>query len=330
VSMLSYLVRRLFYMAIMIVVTSIVVFTIIQLPPGDYATSYINQLRARGAGAIDESQIAAIKAQFGLDLPMWAQYLRWASGLARGNLGVSFYYNRPIQELLGERLPITIGISIGALLVVYVVAIPIGIYSATHQYSILDYVFTFIGFVGVGIPGFLFALILLYVFYQLFGFSIGGIFSPLMANAPWSWAKVRDMMNHLWAPIIIAGTSGTCGLIRVLRATLLDELNMPYVVTARAKGLTERRVLVRYPVRVAMNPILSTVGWVLPDIFSGSTIVAVVLALPTVGPLLLDSLMVQDFYVAGSVVMILTVLTLVGTLISDILLVLADPRIRFD
>jgi len=329
-NMTSYLVRRVLYMVLMLVVVSLVVFTIIQLPPGDYATSYINQLRARGAGAIDESTIAAIKRQYGLDLPIWRQYLRWAVGLAHGNLGVSFYYNRPIQELLAQRLPITLGISIGALLVVYVVAIPIGIYSATHQYSILDYLFTFIGFVGVGIPGFLFALILLYLFYQWFGFSIGGIFSPLMANAPWSLAKVRDLLNHLWAPIIIAGTSGTCGLIRVLRATLLDELNMPYVVTARAKGLAETKLLLRYPVRVALNPIISTVGWVLPEIFSGSTIVAVVLALPTVGPLLLDSLMVQDFYVAGSVVMILTALTLVGTLISDILLALVDPRIRFD
>jgi peptide/nickel transport system permease protein len=329
-SMFSYLVRRVIYMAVMMVVISMVTFTIIQLPPGDYATSYINQLRQRGAGAIDESQIAAIKKQYGLDLPLWRQYLRWATGLLRGRLGTSFFYNRPIEELLAQRLPITIVISVSALIFVYLVAIPIGIYSATHQYSILDYLFTTIGFVGVGIPGFLFALILLFLFYELFGVSIGGIFSPKMANAPWSWAKFGDMLSHLWAPIIIAGTSGTCGLIRVLRATLLDELNMPYVVTARAKGLTERKLLVRYPVRVAMNPILSTVGWVLPDIFSGSTIVAVVLALPTVGPLLLDSLMAQDFYVAGSVVIILTVLTLVGTLISDILLALADPRIRYD
>jgi peptide/nickel transport system permease protein len=329
-SMLSYLVRRLLYMAIMLVVTSVVIFAIIQLPPGDYATSYINQLRQRGAGQIDESQIAAIKRQYGLDLPMWRQYLRWVTGLLRGNLGVSFFYNRPIEELLAERLPITIGISLGALIVVYAVAVPIGIYSATHQYSIPDYLFTVVGFVGVGIPDFLFALILLFAFYELFGVSIGGIFSPNMASAPWSWAKFGDMLNHLWAPIIIAGTSGTCGLIRVLRATLLDELNMPYVVTARAKGLSERRLLMRYPVRVAMNPVLSTVGWVLPGIFSGSTIVAVVLALPTVGPLLLSSLMAQDFYVAGSVVIILTVLTLIGTLISDILLALADPRIRYD
>jgi len=329
-SMFSYLVRRLLYMVIMMVVTSVVTFVIIQLPPGDYGTAYIQQMRQRGGGLIDESQIAAIRKQYGLDLPLWRQYLRWAMGILRGNLGRSFHYNKPVNDLLAERLPITIVISVAALIFVYAMAIPIGIYSATHQYSIFDYLFTIVGFVGVGVPGFLFALILLFVFYELFGVSIGGIFSPRMADAPWSWAKLGDMLSHLWAPLIVIGTSGTCGLIRVLRATLLDELSMPYVVTARAKGLAETKLLMRYPVRVAMNPILSTVGWVLPEIFSGSVIVAVVLALPTVGPLLLDSLMAQDFYVAGSVLIILTFLTLIGTLISDILLAWADPRIRYD
>lgn len=329
-SMLTFLARRLLYMALLTVILSVVIFAIIQLPPGDYATAYIQQLKLRGGGEIDESRIAAIRKQYGLDLPLYRQYLRWASGLARGYLGRSFYWNRPIGELLEERLPLTIGLSLTTLTLTYVVAVPIGIYSATHQYSVFDFVFTVVGFVGVAVPGFLLALILLFVFYEYFGVSVGGLFSPQYINAPWSLAKLWDMLSHLLAPIIIVGTSGTCGIIRVMRATLLDEIRRPYVVTARAKGLKENRLLIKYPVRVALNPILSTIGWVLPGIFSGSTIVAVVLMLPTVGPLLLEALMGQDFYVAGSILMILTVLTLIGTLISDVLLAWADPRVRFD
>lgn len=329
-SMLQFVGRRLLYMALLTAILSVFIFAIIQLPPGDYATAYIQQLRLRGGGEIDDAQIAAIRRQYGLDLPIYGQYLRWVSGLLRGYLGRSFYWNRPIGEILGERLPLTLALSLTTLVLTYLIAVPIGVYSATHQYSAFDFVFTVIGFVGVAVPGFLLALILMFVFYEFFGVSVGGIFSPEYTNAPWSLAKVGNMISHLWAPIIIIGTSGTCSVIRVMRATLLDELRRPYVTTARAKGLRENRLLLKYPVRVAINPILSTIGWVLPGIFSGSTIVAMVLMLPTVGPLLLAALMAQDFYVAGSILLILTVLTLIGTFISDILLAWADPRVRLD
>jgi peptide/nickel transport system permease protein len=329
-SMLSYIGRRFLYMLVLVVILSVVVFIIIQLPPGDYATSYIQQLKLRGGGEVDESRIAAIRRQYGLDLPLTAQYLRWVSGLARGYLGRSFYWNQPINDLLAERLPLTVLISLCTVAFTYAVAVPIGIFSATHQYSFFDYVFTVIGFIGISVPGFLFALIMMYLMYEHFGISASGLFSAEYAAAPWSWAKVKDLIDHLWAPMIVLGTSGTAGIIRVMRATLLDELGKPYVETARAKGLSEIKMLLKYPVRVAINPILSTIGWTLPGIFSGSTIVAVVMMLPTVGPLLLNALQAQDFYVAGSIVMILTVLTLIGTFISDILLALADPRVRFD
>jgi len=329
-SMLSYALRRFLYMIVLLVILSVVVFIIIQLPPGDYATAYIQRMKLQGGGEVTEDKIAAIRHQYGLDLPMYAQYLKWASGLLRGDLGRSFQWNRPIQELLAERLPITIVLSLVTLLFTYIVAIPIGIYAATHQYSVFDYAFTVIGFVGMAVPGFLFALIMLFLMYELFGVSAGGLFSREYAGAAWSWPKVWDMIKHLWTPIIVIGTAGTAGLIRVMRATLLDELSKPYVETARAKGVAETRMLLKYPVRVAINPILSTIGWTLPDIFSGSTIVSIVLLLPTVGPLLLEALRVQDFFVAGSIVMILTSLTFVGTFISDILLAWADPRVRFD
>jgi len=327
--MLGYILRRFLYMIVLVVILSVVVFIIIQLPPGDYATAYIMQMAMRGAEEIDEEQIAAIRHQYGLDLPMYRQYLRWVGGLARGYLGRSFFWNKPINDLLAERLPLTLVLSLVTLTFTYVVAVPIGIYSATRQYSTFDYVFTVIGFVGMAVPGFLFALIALFVLFEVFGISAGGLFSSKYMSAAWSWAKVKDLIDHLWAPVIVIGTAGTAGIIRVMRATLLDELSKPYVETARAKGVAETKLLLRYPVRVAINPILSTIGWTLPGIFSGSTIVAVVLMLPTVGPLLLSALQAQDFYVAGSIIMILTVLTLIGTFISDILLALADPRIRF-
>ena len=328
--MLGYILRRFLYMMVLVVILSVVVFIIIQLPPGDYATAYLMQMKMRGAGDIDEEQIAAVKKQYGLDLPIYMQYFRWVKGLARGNLGRSFFWNKPINDLLAERLPLTLVLSSVTLIFTYVVAVPIGIYSATRQYSIFDYVFTVIGFIGVAVPGFLFALITLYVLFEVFGISAGGLFSAKYASAAWSWAKVKDLISHLWAPVIVIGASGTAWIIRVMRGTLLDELSKPYVETARAKGLAETKLLLRYPVRVAINPILSTIGWTLPGIFSGSTIVAVVLMLPTVGPLLLNALQAQDFYVAGSIVMILTVLTLIGTFISDILLAWADPRVRFE
>ena len=316
-------------MIILLVVLSVVVFVVIQLPPGDYATSYINQMRLQGM-VLSREDIANFKHQYNLDLPIYKQYLVWVNGMLHGNLGQSFAWKRSINDLLRERLPLTILISVLDMIFTYVVAVPIGIYSATHQYSPLDYVFTVIGFVGVATPDFLLALLVLFALYEVFGIGAGGLFSAQFASAAWSWAKVRDLINHLWTPGIIIGLAGTAGRMRVMRATMLDELSKPYVETARAKGLPRTRLLLKYPVRVAINPILSTIGWTLPGIFSGSTIVAVVLGLPTVGPLLLDAMRSQDFFVAGSILMILSALTIFGTFISDLLLAWADPRIRFD
>jgi peptide/nickel transport system permease protein len=328
-SMLSYSLRRLVYMIADLAVLSVLVFVIIQLPPGDYATSYIEALRLQGED-LSEAQIQSIRKQYGLDLSLYQQYFRWTGGLLRGYLGRSFYWNEPINDLLAERLPLTVVLSTCTLLFTYAVAVPIGILSATRQYSAFDYVFTVVGFIGVALPNFLFALIVLYLLYEGFGLSAGGLFSSNYVAEPWSWGKVADLIKHLPAPIFIVGTSGTAGLIRVMRANMLDELRRPYVQTARAKGLSETRMLLKYPIRIAINPILSTIGWSLPGIFSGSTIVSIVLALPTVGPLLLDALRAQDFYVAGSILMILSVLTVIGTFISDLLLAWADPRVRFD
>jgi len=317
-------------MFIVLAVTSVVAFIIIQLPPGDYLTSYIRQLAQSGA-SVDEARIAALRKQYGLDLPLYAQYLKWMWKMLHGDMGQSFQYNyKPVSELLAERLPLTVMISLFTLVFTYVVAIPIGIYSATHQYSVGDYAFTVVGFAGLATPNFLLALILMFMFYKYFGLSVGGLFSPQYLTAPWSVNKFIDMLAHLPIPIIVIGTAGTAGLIRVMRGCLLDELRKQYVITARAKGVEERRLLFKYPVRVAINPIISTIGWTLPAIVSGETITAIVLSLPTTGPLLFRALMAQDMYLAGSTVMFLTFLTVVGTFISDLLLVWVDPRIRFE
>jgi len=327
--MLAYIIRRLFYMICILLVVSITAFIIIQLPPGDWLTSYIAQLKVTGQ-EIDESQIASLKKQYGLDLPTYLQYFKWVWDISHGNLGRSFSYNKPVSELIAERLPLTITISLFALLFTYVIAVPVGIYSATHQYSIEDYTFTIIGFIGLAIPNFLFALILMFLFYRYFGLSVGGLWSAQYMGEAWSIAKFIDMLKHLPIPIIVIGTAGTAGLIRVMRGCLLDELKKQYVITARAKGVSERTLLFKYPVRVAINPIISTIGWTLPGIVSGETITAIVLGLPTTGPLLFQALLSQDMYLAGSTIMFLTLLTVIGTLISDILLVWIDPRIRYE
>jgi len=316
-------------MVVVLVLISIVSFIIIQLPPGDFLTIYITHLAASG-GQVSEAEIISLRKQYGLDLPLYLQYVKWLWELFHGNLGYSFEWNRPVRTLLAERLPITVTISLLALIFTYSMAIPIGIYSATHQYSIGDYIFTTIGFVGLAIPNFLLALILMFVFYKYFGLSIGGLFSKEYLLAPWSLAKFVDMASHLWAPIIVIGTAGTAWLIRVMRGCLLDELLRQYVITARAKGMPERKLLFKYPVRVAINPIISTIGWTLPAIISGQTITAIVLCLPTIGPLLFGALKAQDMYLAGSSVLIVGFLTIVGTFVSDILLVLVDPRIRYE
>lgn len=260
---------------------------------------------------------------------MYQQYFKWMGRMFKGDFRRSFEWNKPVSELLAERLPLTMIISLLSLAFVYIVAIPIGIYSATHQYSIADYTFTVIGYAGLATPNFLLALILMFLFYRYLGLSVGGLFSPQYLLAPWSWAKFMDMIHHLWIPIIVIGTAGTAGLIRIMRACLLDELRKQYVITARAKRVKERKLLFKYPVMVAINPIISRIGWLLPTIISGESITAIVLSLPTTGPLLLGALMTQDMFLAASTIMLLSFLTVIGTLISDILLVLVDPRIRY-
>lgn len=312
-----------------VLVISLISFAIIQLPPGDYLTSYITALEETGE-LVDEAQSAALRTRYSLDQPFYIQYIRWMKGMLKGDLGLSFEWNRPVTELIGERILLTTIISIVTLLVTWAIAIPIGIYSAVRQYSLLDYSFTFVGFVGLATPNFLLALVFMYVGYSIFGISAGGLFSPEYQSASWSVPRFVDLLAHLWIPVIVIGTSGTAGLIRVMRGNLLDELQKQYVMTARAKGVAYWRLLLKYPVRVALNPLISTVGWVLPSIVSGATITAVVLGLPTTGPLLLRALRNQDMYLAGSMVMMLSILTLIGTLISDVLLLWLDPRIRYE
>ena len=324
-----FIARRLLYMVILLVAMSVVSFIIIQLPPGDYMESYIARLQAEGM-QIDDSAIAALRKRYGLDQPPHIQFLTWAGRLLKGDMGRSFQYNRPVAELVFERVPMTVLVTLASLLVTYLIAVPIGIYSATHQYSLGDFVATAIGFVGIAMPNFLFALILMWALYKWFGLGIGGLFSQGMETAPWNWAKVVDLVKHLPAPLIVISVSGAAGLIRVLRGTLLDELGKQYVQSARAVGLPESRLLFKYPVRIAITPLISSIGWMLPSLVSGSTVVSIVLSLPTVGPLLFSSLTQQDMYLAGGIVMFLTFMTVVGVLLSDILLALVHPRIRFE
>jgi len=309
-------------------IISIIAFVIIQLPAGDYLTSYMANLQASG-DAIDLQMIQVLRDRYGLDKPMYQQYAKWIWNFIQGDMGQSFEANRPVSELIGDRLLLTFVVSFTSLIFVFVVAIPIGIYSATHQYTAGDYIFTVVGFLGLATPNFLLALVLLYVAFAFFGQSVGGLFSPDFIEASWSLAKVWDLLKHLWIPVFVVGTAGTAGRIRVMRANLLDELKKQYVITARAKGLNETKLLFKYPVRMAINPMISTIGWLLPQLISGATITSVVLSLPTTGPLLLRALRNQDMYLAGSFVLLLSTLTVIGTLISDLLLAWVDPRIRF-
>ncbi|HHV80592.1 TPA: ABC transporter permease [bacterium] len=325
---LSYLLRRLLYMVVLLFVISVFSFIVIQLPPGDYLTSYIMTLQTQ-QGTVDESMIEALRKQYGLDLPMYDQYIFWIKNMFKGDFGWSFEWKQPVGKLLADRLPMTVLLSILTLIFTYVIAVPIGIYSATHQYSFGDFFFTIIGFVGLATPSFFLALVLMFLFNKYLGFSVGGIFSTQYIDAPWSFAKFMDLLKHLPIPIFVIGLAGTASIIRVMRGCLLDELRQQYVITARAKGLSERKLLYKYPVRVAMNPIISTIGWVLPGIVSGATITAIVLDIPTVGNLLYSALLSQDTYLAGSSIMILAFLTIIGTFISDLLLAWADPRIQY-
>jgi peptide/nickel transport system permease protein len=326
--MLSYIIRRLLIMIPTLVAISIISFTIIQLPPGDFLTTYVAQREASGE-SVDQAEVDSLKQRFGLDQPVYIQYLRWSWNFLHGDFGHSFEWNKPVSSLIAERLPLTIVVSVSTLLFTWLVSLPIGIYSAVHQYSWVDYFLTFIGFIGLATPNFLFALVLLWFSYAYLGMSIGGLFSPEYLDAAWSWAKVLDLLRHLWIPIIIVGTAHTAKFIRIIRGNLLDELKKPYVTAARAKGLSETRLILKYPVRVAINPLVSTIGWTLPELISGIAVTAVVLNLPTSGPLLLGALLSKDMQLAGSFIMLLSFLTVIGTLISDILLAWVDPRIRF-
>lgn len=325
-----YLLRRLIYMVMLLLFLSITAFTIIQLPPGDIADSMIGNLEQMHGQRLTEEEKQAIRVQYNADKPMIVQYVAWMEKLLRGNLGYSYFYKLPVAVILRERVPLTILVSLLTMLVSWLIAVPIGIYSATHQYSLLDGVFTTFGFVGMATPSFLLGIILMFAFYSIFGYSTVGLFSADFMDAPWNVAKLVDLLKHLPVPLIIIGTAGTAGFIRVLRGCLLDELRKQYVVTVRTKGVSETRLLFKHPVRIAMNPMVSTIGWSLAGIVSGETIVSIVLNLPTTGPLLLDALQKQDMELAGSIIMILSLLTIVGTFVSDVLLVLVDPRIRYE
>jgi peptide/nickel transport system permease protein len=327
--MLKYIIKRIILMIPTLIGISMIAFMIIQLPPGDYLTSLLASMADSGQ-TVDEAQMARMREIYGLDDPLWLQYWKWISGIVfRGDFGWSFEWGRPVADLIWERMGATLMITVASLLFVWSVSLPIGIYSAIRRHSAGDHVFTFLGFLGLAIPNFIMALTLMYLSYRYFGQSVGGLFSPEYVGAPWSWAKLMDLLAHLWIPIIVIGTNGTAALIRILRANLTDELNKPYVVTARAKGLPESQVILQYPVRIALNPFVSAIGWVLPELISGVTITAIVLNLPAAGPLLLRALISQDMYLAGSFLLLMGVLTLVGMLISDLLLALLDPRIRF-
>jgi peptide/nickel transport system permease protein len=325
--MLGYLIKRLGYGVIAIWAVSVLSFIIIQLPPGDYVTSYIASLEAQGVQVAAE-EAAALRAQYGLGQPIYVQYGKWMWQIARGNLGMSFQYRIPVTEVIGERLFLTVILALGSLIFIWIVAIPIGIFSAVRQYSVQDYVATTIGFIGLAVPDFLLALVLMYIAWDWFGFSIGGLFSPDYVMAPWSMGRVIDLLQHMIIPIIVLGTAGTASLIRITRANLLDELRKPYVVTARAKGMSEWQLIFKYPVRLALNPIISLTAYILPFLVSGSIIVSVVLNLPTLGPVLLRSLLSQDMFLAGSIILMIGTMTVIGTFLSDILLAAVDPRVR--
>jgi peptide/nickel transport system permease protein len=326
---LAYLTRRLILAVLTVWAVSILAFVIIQLPPGDYITSYIAQMSASGS-FVSQQDADALRHEYGLDQPVWVQYLRWMRMVLRGNFGMALEWQRPVSEVIGDRLWLTMVVSVAAIILTWGLALPIGVYSAVRQYSIGDYVATFIGFIGLAVPSFLLALVLMYLGFKYFNTSIGGLFSDEFVEAPWSLAKAWDLGKHLPLPALILGLAGTAQLIRIMRANLLDELRKPYVMTARSRGVSERRVILKYPVRVALNPFASTIGYLLPYIVSGSIIVSLVLSLPTVGPLLLRALVAQDMFLAGTIVLLLGVMTVIGTFLSDVLLMWIDPRIRME
>ena len=327
--MTRYILQRLALLPLLMAIYSFVIFVIIQAPPGDFLTAYVATLASSGS-SLSAEQIAAMRHQYGLDQPMIVQYFLWVQHLLHGDFGLSLEYQRPNAELISEMLGLTLALALFSFVLTWVLAIPAGIYSATHPRSVGDHILTVINYIGVATPNFMLALILMWVAFAYFDVSVTGLFSPDYVNAPWSWGRVADLLEHIWLPALVLGIAGTARLSRIMRANLLDELNKPYVVTARAKGMKEWRLVLRYPVRLAFNPLVSTIGWYLPQLFSGSLIVATVMNLPNIGPLLLRALVNQDMYLAGGILLIYSFLTVVGTLVSDVLLALFDPRIRVE
>lgn len=320
--------QRLLYMALTLWLVSVVAYVVIQLPPGDYAEAYVTAKQQSG-GAVDQGEVQNMRRMLGIDRPWYQQYLAWAGGiLLRGDFGYSFEWRRPVAEVIGERLPLTLALAAMTLVFMYAVALPIGIYSAVRQYSMTDHVFSLIGYIGLATPNFLLALVFMYLGQQWYGQSVGGLFSPQFVEAPWSWARFRDLLAHLWIPVVVLGTAGTANLIRSMRALMLDELGKMYVVAGRAAGLSPMRLLLKYPVRMALNPIVATLGWRLTFVISGAPIIGVVMALPDTGPLFLHALLNQDMQLAGAMVFIYCALTILGTFVSDLLLVLVDPRVK--
>lgn len=310
----------------MLVLMSIVSYGIIEAPPGDYLTDYVALMSARGE--LDEGEVDRLQRRYGLGEPIYKRYWKWASGLVFWDLGDSLEFRRPVNELVNQRLAMTVVLGLFTITFTWLMAIPIGVISAVKKYSFVDYFFTFLSYLGVGTPNFLIALVLMWAAFAYFGFSITGLYSDAYKDAPWTIGKVWDLLKHIWVPMVILGTDGTARLTRILRANLLDELNKPYVEAARSKGISEFKLILKYPTRIALNPFISTAGWNLATLFGGDLIVGQVMSLPTIGPLLLTALQSQDMYMAGSIVLILTALTLIGTLISDIALAATDPRIR--
>ncbi len=328
--MLTYTIKRLFQLVPIMFVVSVVAYAIIELPPGDFADFYISSLRSTGLNVL-EDEAARIKDQYGFNKPLVERYWRWVENIIfHGNFGYSFEYQKPVNEIIAEKLPLSIGLTFGALIISWSLAIPIGIYSAIHQYSRFDYFFTFVGFLGLATPPFLMALIFAWLFLKYFDYSVLGLYSPEFVTAPWSFDKFVDLCKHLILPVLLIGLQGTGTIIRVMRGNLLDELKKPYVITAKAKGLKFRDLLMKYPVRMAINPIISTIGWLLPALIAGEILISIVLGIQTLGPVLLRSVLSQDMWLAASIVMILSLLTIIGSLISDLLLVWLDPRIRFE
>jgi peptide/nickel transport system permease protein len=327
--MLFYVLRRVAILVPLLFFISILIFIVIQLPPGDFLDIYIYKLKQSGIELGDDVR-KGLERQYGLDRPYYYQYYRWISNIIlKGDFGYSFGWNQPVNNILKDRVLVTLIISISSIFLVWLISIPIAVISATRQYSFFDYLFTFVGFIGLAVPNFLLALVLAWFVYEQTGLAITGLFSKEYMNQPWSYDKFIDLLKHIWLPVVIVGVAGTAGMIRVLRATLLDELRKQYVITARSKGVSEFKLLFKYPIRIAMNPVFSTIGWLLPATFSGEVIVGIVLNLQTIGPVLMRATLTQDMYLIGSIVLILSFLTVLGTLISDILLAWLDPRIRY-